>query len=548
MAGYASSQGRILTGKDRQQFQRVAHQYAMSQLRSKINAFNRDMNYHGLIDYLFAFFPAVVEQYRAYGRISIERPEFPLRMFQMTQIPNYLGDVKTDQYGNDYIEETLPVLGIKARFSTDWWNPINPTGGTVLSVGILPSTGYNWASKKFDKQLPETIHKLILPFGVQGSEASMLSPNTIRRTVQAVRAVMTRDGAQFNKDVDMFMAMKRVEFVEANGVDPSGTDIKDIQVEAQNDAIAVGVIRALGSLTLPSQPRYVTGLEKYADLLSIYMKQYGEEGAEKFSNDYPEFYLISDKLTDTTSGIRNDDTSVALVKKNGSTINKMVANIDKGNLRVLGAVFNDDDYAFSAKARAYLSGTNIPGLGKRFQTEADALDIATSSTVNKGWREWNKQIKIIRQEILNDFKSPDSGYGKTILDTFKKSIEEDMKLTNNLWWNDKNGKNFSSSRNNTIDVLTIAANTPELWKDLAKQPRWHSIVDYLNFRYFVKEELEKRGVTIVSDKAVDIREQVSIYTGKLMSNDVNFENFYNRHLDGDTFDHVYEEVVKGKIK
>jgi hypothetical protein len=96
--------------------------------------------------------------------------------------------------------------------------------------------------------------------------------------------------------------------------------------------------------------------------------------------------------------------------------------------------------------------------------------------------------------------------------------------------------------------LSIAANTPELWQDLAKQPRWHSIVDYLNFRYFVKSELEKRGVTIASDKAVDIREQVSMYTGKLMSNDINFENFYNRYLDGDTFDHIYEEVVKGKIK
>jgi len=137
---------------------------------------------------------------------------------------------------------------------------------------------------------------------------------------------------------------------------------------------------------------------------------------------------------------------------------------------------------------------------------------------------------------------------KKILDMYKKNFEDQMKTDNNLWWNDKNGKNFSSAKNNTIDVLTIAANTPELWKDLAKQPRWHSIVDYLNFRYHVKEELERRGSAITSDKAVDIRQQVDVYVANLMAKDINFENFYNRYLDGDTFDYVYEEVVKGKIK
>jgi hypothetical protein len=73
-------------------------------------------------------------------------------------------------------------------------------------------------------------------------------------------------------------------------------------------------------------------------------------------------------------------------------------------------------------------------------------------------------------------------------------------------------------------------------------------VDYLNFRYHVKEELERRGSAITSDKAVDIRQQVDVYTANLMAKDINFENFYNRYLDGDTFDYVYEEVVKGKIK
>jgi hypothetical protein len=546
MIAVANSQGRILKLSDKAQFESVARDYAMNQFRAKINAFNRDMNYHGLIDYLFAFFPAVVEQYRAYGRIAMERPEFPMQIFQMSQIPNRLGQVQTDQYGNEYTEVTLPILGIKGRMSTDWWNAINPTGGTVLSASPFATAAYNEISKS--KKLPKMINDLILPFGTQANSAGALTPSTIRRGVQAIQATILRNGEQFNKDVDMFMAMRRKDFRDENGVDPSGTDLSNIQNDSKNDAVTLSVVRALGAGILPSQPRYVTPLEKYADLLGKYTKEFGAEGTEKFVNDYPELYMLADKLTDTTSGIRADDTAVALVKKNGKTVAKMVANIDKGNLRVLGAVFNDDEYAFSSSARAYLTTNNIPGTSKRFQTEADALDIATSSTVNKGWREWNKMIKVVKQTILDDGKNPNAGYGKSVLDVYKKSFEDRMKTENNLWWNDKNGKNFSSSKNNTIDVLTIAANTPELWKDLAKQPRWHSIVDYLNFRYHVKEALETQGTSITSDKAVNIKQQVDAYVAQLMSQDINFEDFYNRYLDGDTFDYVHEEVVKGKIK
>ena len=546
MVAVASAQGRILKLADKTQFESVARAYAMNQFRSKINAFNRDMNYTGMLDYLFAFFPAVVEQYRAYGRIAMERPEFPQQIFQMSQIPNHLGKVQVDQYGNEYSEVTLPILGIKGRMSTDWWNAVNPTGGTVLSASPFATAAYNEISKS--KKLPKQIHDLILPFGTQANTAGALTPSTIRRAVQAIQAGILKNGEQFNRDVDMFMAMKRKDFKEQYGAEPSGTDLTDIQNEAKNDSVTLAVVRAIGAGVLPSQPRYVSPLEKYADLLGKYNKEFGVEGTQRFSNDYPELYMLADKLTDTTSGIRADDTSVALVQKNTKAVAKMVANIDKGNLKVLGAVFNDDNYAFSSSARAWLSTSSIPGTNKRFQSEADALDIATGSIVNKGWSDWNKMIKIVKQTILDDGKSPDVGYGKKILDLYKQGFEDKMKTENNLWWNDKNGKNFSSSKNNTIDVLTIAANTPELWKDLAKQPRWHSIVDYLNFRYHVKEALELRGASITSDKAVDIRNQVNVYTSYLMKQDINFENFYNRYLDGDTFDYVHEEIVKGKTK
>jgi NTP pyrophosphatase (non-canonical NTP hydrolase) len=230
MIAVASSQGRILKLSDKAQFESVARDYAMNQFRAKINAFNRDMNYHGLVDYLFAFFPAVVEQYRAYGRITMERPEFPLQVFQMSQIPSRLGEVQEDQYGNKYTEVVLPILGINARLSTDWWNAINPTGGTVLSASPFATAAYNEISKS--KKLPTRIHDLILPFGTQANSAGALTPSTIRRGVQAIQASILRNGEQFNRDIDMFMAMKRKDFKDTYGVEPSGTDMSLIQEES----------------------------------------------------------------------------------------------------------------------------------------------------------------------------------------------------------------------------------------------------------------------------------------------------------------------------
>ena len=144
--------------------------------------------------------------------------------------------------------------------------------------------------------------------------------------------------------------------------------------------------------------------------------------------------------------------------------------------------------------------------------------------------------------------NPLAGYGKTILDAYKEKYIEKAKTENNLWYKEKTSPEIGSKRNNVIDALTIAANTPELWKDLAKQPRWHSIVDYLNFRYYVKQELESRGTSITSDKAVDIRAKVQTYVAGLSRQDVNFSQFYDRYLDGDEFNYVHEEVSKGKIK
>jgi hypothetical protein len=227
----------------------------------------------------------------------------------------------------------------------------------------------------------------------------------------------------------------------------------------------------------------------------------------------------------------------------------MIAQNPKFDLTTLGAVFNDDDYAFSSAAQAYLATTNIPGTRTKFKEQQDALKNNTSSVVNEGWRNYNKVIEAMTQTLKenNPPYSPDKGYGKAILDTVKKSFIADMEKQNNLWYKAKTSPGFSDNQRDVISNLTIAANTPELWSDLAKQSRWHTVVDYLNFRYNVYDELKRRGTTIDSKQASDVRQAVDTYVFNLRNKDINFGKFYDRYFDGDKFDFVFEEPnMEGK--
>ena len=536
MVAIANSQGRKLTEINRNQFEANARAYALSEYRQKINAFNRDMNYPGLMNYILAFFPALVEQFRAYGKIAVEHPEFPYKMVQMSQIPNQIGQVKTDQFGNDYVEVTLPLLNLKGRLPTSWFNPINPTGGHVLSSSAAVSASVNWIAQR--KDLPDTFINLVLPFGVQSNAISALTPNTLRQGGRLFQAFVSKNGEQFNKDTNMFLEIQRKEFTDLNHRQMTPAELATSLERSRTNSKYLAVLRFLGSGILPLQPQYTTSLQVYSDLLSKYNKEYGADGTDKFVADYPDFFMVADKLTDSTSGLRSDDTAVTLVKKNPSVVENIVASIGEKNLSVLGAVFNDDDYQFSSTAQAWLTNNAIPGTRQKFKEQGAALENNRSSIIKKGWNDYHNLIEIVSLELENNNPpiDPATGYGKSIVDSYKEAFINKAKTDNNLWYNAKAGAGFQNKLVSTVSALTIAANSPELWSDLSKQPRWHTIVEYLNFRYDIYDALQARGTTITSAKAADIKEKADAMVGKLRKEDISFGKFYDIYFDGDTFD------------
>jgi hypothetical protein len=546
MVAMANSQGRIITLKDQRSFDTTARAYAIKELRSKINGFSRDMNYPAAMNYLFSFFPAVVEQWRTYGRTAMENPEFPYKVAQMITIPEKISKIKVDESGQEYISATLPMFGgIEARFDPNWFSPINPTGGSIISTSPAVSAIVNQILKESNTTLPGQIEEWILPFGTQSDTLAIFTPTTIRRLGQAIGSIIAENPAQLNKDAAMLLTQKYFDFRQEYHRDPNQTEITDLNNQAKRDGIALGFIRAIGAGVLPKQPRYVSPWQTYADVLKKYTEDLGQSnGTDKFIEDYPDYFMLLDKISDPLSGLNSDRTSVELVKRNMLTVEKMVAYVgNDADLSVLGAVFNDSDYAFSSSAQAWLTTHSIPGTKKKFKDQQTALENTRSGIVSKGWKDWNTLVESVTQAIeQNDPPyDPASGYGKAILDGYKQAFVESMKAENPIWVSEKADRDTNSKLNQVIDVLTIAANDKKLGTDLAKQARWHSIVEYLNFRYYVKGKLDERGVTISAKAATDIKAEADRFVLQLRKEDVNFGKFYDRYFDNDNFSWVTQE-------
>lgn len=539
----ANMQGRRLTDADLDLFENSARSFAIREYREKLNSFHRDMNYGGFINYILAFFPAIVEQYRAYGRIALEHPEFLIKAAQISTIPDRALNVQEDPFGYQYVEIDMPFYGVKGRVPASWFNVFNPTGGaTIVSAGPMLAFSVNQYAKT--NNIENMVTRWALPFGVQANSAQILTPNTLKRTAQAFQAQLLRSGEQFNKDSNMFLQQIATQFVVDNGRNPTAKELAPMVKESEDRAVALTWLRFGGAWTFPTQPQYVSSLQWARDELNRMRQADPINGEEEFTKKYPEYFLMTSRMADSTSGIHSDETSVALAKKNPDLIRRLVAEVGQDNISVLGSIFNDDNYAFSSAAQAWLSSNKIPGTSMKFRESGAVLESMRSAIVSKGWSDYSKLIDAVSDEIEQQpGYSVDRGYGKTVLDKYKKAFVEYQKENNKVWydeWSSYTGGGGAARRKALVYSLSIAANTPELWKDLQKQTRWITIVNYLNFRYDIYDALQARKTTIDSPRATDLRQAVDTYVTALRKEDVNFGRFYDRYFDNDQFDFVYE--------
>lgn len=541
----ANERGILPNAANRLQYQKISRSYAINEYRNKINAFSKDMNFAGLMNYVMAFFPAVVEQFRAYGRIMLDNPEFPIRLAYAASIPEALGNVKKDSYGNSYIEYTMPYTGINGRFSTNWFNVVNPTSGSILSPGPLATTAARLISKQNDFAQTQ-LGNFFMPFGSTGNILTSYTPNTWKKFVEMMNAWTIKNSGQLQKDKEMLLKQYLYDYLAENGNnEPNTSTWNMLDAKAEKKAQFLSVLRFNNSMTLPSQPKLVTAISYYQDRFNEAVGKDPVNGGANFVAKNPEYFMLADKLTNSVSGIFPDKTAVELLKRHPKTTLEIATALGK-NFTAMGAVFNDSNFAFSASAEDYLLSKSIPGFpNQKFKETQGSRESMQSTIVNKGWDDWFKLIQVVSTAIQKPEYNldPSSGYGATILQSYKDAFIEQQKLANPMWYDEKTsatGGGDNGKQAAVVKAITIAANTPAMWKDLSQQPRWFAIVEYMNFRYTVQSELKRRGVSYGSKSAQDVKEMVDRKVWELKRKDVQFAKFYERYFGSDDFSFTYD--------
>jgi hypothetical protein len=296
---------------------------------------------------------------------------------------------------------------------------------------------------------------------------------------------------------------------------------------------------------MPSQPKLATAVSYYQDRLNEAIAKDPVNGGTEFIAKNPEYFMLADKLTNSVSGIFPDKTAVELLKRNTKATLEMATAVGK-NFTALGAVFNDSDFAFSSTADDYLKTHTIPGFpNQNYKDSQGARESMRSTIVNKGWNDWFKLIEVVTATIQKPEYNIDPGsrYGASILDSYKNAFIEQQKLANPMWYDEKmsaTGGGDNGKQAAVVKAITIAANTPALWKDLSQQPRWSAIVEYMNFRYTVQSELQRRNVSYGAKSAQDVKDMVIRKVFELKRQDVQFAKFYERYFGNDDFSFTYD--------
>lgn len=541
----ANERGILPDAAKKAQYEKIARSYAINEYRNKINAFSKDMNFAGIMNYTLAFFPAVVEQFRAYGRIMMDNPGFPIHLAYAATIPDALGNVQKDSYGNSYIEFEMPYTGLKGRLNTNWFNVVNPTAGSIVSPGPAATTLAKIINKQND--FAETqLGNFFMPFGSDGNILTAYTPNTWKKFVEVGKAYFSENSGQFQKDKELLLKQYLFEYAaENNGSMPNNTLWNSYDERATKKAQFMSILRFGNAIFMPSQPKLVTAISYYQDRFNEALAKDPVNGGSDFIEKNPEYFMLADKLTNSVSGIFPDKTAVTLVQKHTKTLLEMATSVGD-NFTALGAVFNDADFAFSSTADNYLKTKSIPGFPeKKFKDSQNARESMRSTIVNKGWSDWYKLIEVVSTEMQKpEFNlDPSRGYGATVLENYKKAFVEQQKLANPMWYDEKisaTGGGDNGKQAAVIKAITIAANTPEMWKDLSQQPRWYTIVEYMNFRYDVQDELKRRDVSYGAKAAQDVKEMVNKKVWELKKKDVQFAKFYERYFGGDDFSYVFD--------
>lgn len=528
-----------MTGDLTPQVLRVLEQRARAHATRQVQEMMYDLvsqpNLARTMRFMMPFYGAWSDMITKWTKIFVDDPSRIGRALQMWEIPDKLGWVHKDEFGDEVVVMKLPesiqkyVPGAKALGGVSFTkqalvpmlsgaNPFIPGSGPLVSIGV--------AEIVRDKPNLADSVKFILPFGPGDSLVDQLAPAYLKRVRSLTKG--TDDRAYANSYARIFGDLLYERNIGKNNLSDA-----ELVKEAQRRTRSFYMLRTMVNLISPAIPQYRSPYEFFWRKAREYREKFGYNGGTngnswetQFLRDYGEdFFPFTEAFSKATASVAPTENGFKATKAKMDLISQFP------NLEWLIVGDDDDSGKFSRAVYEWQFRTTLGPGGPALRRPTTGLEMIKDQATSLGWNAWingNREIEnMLQQRGLTDVGQP----GAEDLAEIKTALRLAISDKYPDWEADYNNRPEASDVVHQIERFAYD-------KRFDTEPGFKSLRDYLQGRRQVIELLRARdqaggSLNLQAKENGDLLFAWKAFVGQLRQLDPAFQSIWDRALDYD---------------
>ena len=511
------------------------------------------------------FFSAWEDMMKKWGQLMYDKPQLVPRLGQVWNAPNNAGMVvdsngnKVDAQGNVFDRATgrklnpvkdaaligkgeyvvIPAGFLKGATGADkvrvrkasfniafqgepWWLP---------GLGPLVAVPMNQQVRKsFPDAADHPVLKYVFPYGLSEKDAQgQILPSWIKQARNAFG-----NTTDYQDTYSLILAQETSKFYAGQRKALPSTD--EVAHRSRNWFI----LRAVTANASPVSVQPSAELQFYVDQAHIYRAKYAKDWQVKFDEDFPDFYRMRLSLSANETGIVATDAAYKTAADR--RYRKLIAQAPEYGWLVVGP----DNYYGSDPKNRFSQGvytwemTQAIGYGNTatFRSKRDnPADAIAEVEASKGWDDYQKARTALNRELeRRGGISLGSKEAQDLDEVWNGYVDESgvrhdgymdyLRKENQAW-----AKDFDQTdRGKAQRTLEFAAKALEQAPSLRQRGDFQVLDSYMQARQMVQALLDQSGAGLTAKANEGIKEEWDAYVAYLVSENVGFEQMYNRAL------------------
>lgn len=556
----AAKEGRTeLTATEMVEIHSRAKQQALNSVHRDMYDIHRQFGVHGVMRYIAPFFNPWFDSMTSWGRLMYDDPSRFGQLLRYAQTPDMFNLTVNKEgepvrpwdgtpIGEKFIQVPLAGVGGLNHFRLGFGslnvvaqgnNPFNPGTGPLAQLAatgivgnVLPSVAppevWEWFAQNPDNLISQTF----FPIGGEVPRAGLKDlvgsqmPSYVRSFSDAVlgeHGFANTFANAYGTRMNALIAKYR----EEHGEDPTGADLRRIQIEADNGATAAAFTRGvisfgigLSGTAAPEGQYYVDKMHALVQM-SDQLKAAGLTPEQVFASQYPNYanlnwsYSINEGRLEATVNATSAYVRHRRLMERNPDIMWWIAGPDNMMANL------DPEERFSQSA---YNTQRTAGLRKKYTQE----DLNKQAQIEMAWgkiNQFNSALSLfMRQNGIEDLQDANAGDLSVVRRNFMDQVAKDYPE----WARSMASRDIRKERQNQINRIQELVDNPPL--SLRGRPDVEATAQYLAARNAVIESAFAEGVTgwETAKSILPMRLQLMAFGQQLAAKDLVFGQAWSR--------------------